>query len=157
MDNETKFMIACVWKKTVLIKNLISEGVNIHYLHEMAFKIACSGGHIEIVKYLTMLYNNKIQSGKNHNMIDIHIKYEYGFRTAAENGHIKVMKYLINLYKKTEYTPIDIYAEDIDPIYINMRYYNIKNKECKKYINNLGNYDKYSLYHNVLVETIFYI
>lgn len=70
------------------------------------FRMACEGGHLEIVKYLIEIGKDI----KHRRRINIHARNEYGFRSASQNGHLELVKYLIEL-GKDEGKEIDIHRE----------------------------------------------
>jgi ankyrin repeat protein len=83
--------------------------INIHTHNEYGFRMACVGGHINVVKYLLNLY--KINT--DYNKININIYNESYFELICKNGHLNIIKYLINLHKiNTDYNIINFYEDN---------------------------------------------
>ncbi len=74
-----------------LLTTNTNNPIDIHILNEHAFILACSNGHIEVVKYLIGITKD------TDNPINIHSKNEQEFILTCEKGHIEVVKYLVEL------------------------------------------------------------
>ena len=82
-----------------LVKDALDEGVDIHYFHDIALRIAAEKGHIDIVKLL-------IDKGAN-----IHACSEEALRNAIEYGHSKIVKLLID-------KGADVHNDRVDDLYL---------------------------------------
>jgi ankyrin repeat protein len=111
------FFDACETGKLDIIENLLSENkINI-YIHKYeAFKLSCSNGHVDVVKYLLTIKDININVYKDDGKIfkkictdgyfdlvvlilniNENIHYDIckkSFREACVNGHVKIAKYL---------------------------------------------------------------
>ena len=103
MNDQELFLFACEDSDVFEVKQIVEKGVDIHYDDEYGFRIACFKGHLDIVKYLTMLYKDT-----HHNMIDIHARDDYGFKKACEFGHLDVVLYLTSIHEHSCYTKINL-------------------------------------------------
>ena len=119
--------------------------IDIHYNEERGFRLACCGGYLNIVEYLTNFYKYHLYETSN-TIIDIHINEEEGFRLACSNGHYNVVKYLVNLYKNhTFYTKININVRNEEGIKMACKYnhLNIIKYLMKLYMH--SDYDKITI------------
>ena len=64
------------------------QHVNIHADNDNGFRLACSRGHLEVVKYL--LTGTDLKEHAN-----IHADNDLGFRWACANGQLEIVKFLI--------------------------------------------------------------
>jgi len=109
MSDEEQFINACENNDMSTVIILVNKIVNI----DMGFRVACHHGHLEVVKYLTLLYQYTDIYGDNcdnHNYkLICNNSIKYGFTVACEYGHTKIVKYLTTLYQHTPYCKINIH------------------------------------------------
>jgi ankyrin repeat protein len=96
-----------------LIKELISQGADIHAGNDYALRYASSRGYLEVVKYLI---------GKG---ADIHADDDDALKSASYYGHLEVVKYLIS--KGADIPKLMDIPEDVQEIAIKNDVGNIKN------------------------------
>ena len=133
-----RFREACEKNDMNKVIKYVNQGANIHYEKELSFRVACHIGHINVVKYLTMLYKNS-----HHKKIKIDICNGYGFWWSLSEGHMAVVVWLINLCKKRIYPMINIYNtawldEGCLDIFVETNYMDLRSR----YLINLGHYKK---------------
>jgi hypothetical protein len=66
------------------IKNLVSEGADIHFFADLALRVAVITGQLEYIKYF-------LSKGA-----DIHTCNDTAVRTAACDGNLEIVKYLVS-------------------------------------------------------------
>ena len=94
--NESLFVNACR-TNNLLCKYLIKKftNINIHANNELAFKLSCFYGHLNVAQWLIDLSKQS-----EFSLIDIHTFNEEAFRSSCYNGHLNVAHWLVSLSNK---------------------------------------------------------
>jgi ankyrin repeat protein len=85
LSKEEQLVFACKDNNLARVKELVAEGVDIHFNEERALEWACIYGLLEIVKYLV------------ENGADIHVHDEKPLHHACVNGKFEVVKYIVRM------------------------------------------------------------
>ena len=83
------FEMACSYGHLELVKKLLNEDYNVYINDKTTFREACSEGHLNVAKYLLSYTNN--------NNININLNYTYAFHYACSAGHLDVAKWLYSI------------------------------------------------------------
>lgn len=89
MTKEEELYEAAKYGNLQKVKNLVSQGINIHVENEKAFRWAAANGHLDIVKYL-------VKCG-----VDVYVYNEGALYWARHNSHQDIVEYLKN-YRKIQ-------------------------------------------------------
>lgn len=74
-----------------------TQGLDIHYDYDKAFRVACKNGRLDVARYL-------IELESRYGKTDIHALNEYAFLSAVRKNYMDVAKYLMSL--KATHGPI---------------------------------------------------
>ncbi len=111
MNDEEQFIKACENNNMNAVIILVNKLVSILYNTHRGFVVACYNGHLEVVRFLTLLYQHTNMYGDNYELICDNTMTD-GFTMACQKGHIKIVKYLTTLYQHTPYCKINIHNGD---------------------------------------------
>lgn len=83
--------------------------ISIHTKNELAFRLSCRYGQIDMAKWLI-----RISHDKKIGLINIHAKNDDAFFWSGVRGHLEVVKWLIELSRDDKFGLINIHEYDDD-------------------------------------------
>jgi hypothetical protein len=116
MDLTNEFIKYCRNGQLIKAKIVFAcSTIDIHAKDELAFRMCCRYGHLDVAKWLVSLENTQdntrtcFRAGGASGKINIHSYCEHAFKLSCVYGHIEVAKWLISL--ENTHGRIDIHTE----------------------------------------------